>query len=277
MSTILDVLKKVEKERESPREQLLHEAEPRPQRRTSVAMIALCAVLGFVTGVGLAFRRGERNPAPALPPEVQASPAAEIPPPPATEAAQLTKIAPPPAEMPAQAPAESGAPTPAPAQPTIVPEAPPQVVGSALEPSPFVPPHEDTAGQPPAQVAAAPHASLPAAADPTPEKGVPPPMAAEAILPAAEPTPEAEPQPEPPKITETDTGRSPPGAPKVLLSFLQWSPDPARRFAFVSVDGSPSQRVREGDTTAGMTVAQITPTGVQLRSEGAVFTIRPRH
>jgi len=87
----------------------------------------------------------------------------------------------------------------------------------------------------------------------------------------------AEPEPPPAPPTVTDTGRSPPGAPRVALSFLQWSPDPTRRFALISIDGAPSQRVREGDTAAGLTVAQITPTGVQFKREGNLFTIRPRY
>jgi hypothetical protein len=63
----------------------------------------------------------------------------------------------------------------------------------------------------------------------------------------------------------------------VALTFLQWSADPARRFAFVSVDGAPAQRLREGDTTSGLTVAEILPSGVQFKREGQIFVIRPRH
>jgi hypothetical protein len=93
----------------------------------------------------------------------------------------------------------------------------------------------------------------------------------------AVPEPEAEPEPEAPAETLFDTGRSPPGAPKVALSFLQWSNDPARRFAFISIDGAPTQRVHEGEVAAGLTVAAITPTGVQFKREGTTFVIRPRH
>jgi hypothetical protein len=97
-------------------------------------------------------------------------------------------------------------------------------------------------------------------------------------LPAPEP-PSAGPEGEPaqPPAVAIDTGRSPPGTPRVSLTFLQWSSDPDRRFAFVSIDGAPAQRVREGDTTSGMTVAQITPTGVQFKRESQLFMIRPRH
>ena len=99
--------------------------------------------------------------------------------------------------------------------------------------------------------------------------------------PPLEESPEAEPEPEPepesPGETLFDTGRSPPGAPKVALSFLQWSSDPARRFAFISIDGAPTQRIHEGEVAAGLTVAAITPTGVQFKRDGTVFVIRPRH
>jgi hypothetical protein len=97
--------------------------------------------------------------------------------------------------------------------------------------------------------------------------------------PQVEAAPDLEPEPEPETPAETlvDTGRSPPGAPKVALSFLQWSAEPARRFAFISIDGAPTQRVHEGEIAAGLTVAAITPTGVQFKREGTIFVIRPRH
>jgi hypothetical protein len=63
----------------------------------------------------------------------------------------------------------------------------------------------------------------------------------------------------------------------VALTFLQWSADPQRRFALISIDGTPTQRVREGDSASGLTVTEITPTGVQFKREGQVFMIRPRH
>ncbi len=77
--------------------------------------------------------------------------------------------------------------------------------------------------------------------------------------------------------TVIDTGRSPPGAPQVTLSFLQWSSDPMRRFAFLSVDAGPSQRVREGDAVGAATIDLITPNGVRLRHEDTLFMIRSRH
>ncbi len=165
---------------------------------------------------------------------------------------------------------------------------------SALEPSPFGPHRAPSAGAPAA--AQAPAAAAPEelqAPAPTEERGTGEPPAQssapnvadedlgevasrepDVALEAEEPE---EHVPPPPHETFIDTGRSPTGQPKVSLSFLQWSTDPDRRFAFISIDGGPSQRVREGDTAAGLTIAAITPTGVRLKHDTTVFTITPRH
>jgi hypothetical protein len=123
----------------------------------------------------------------------------------------------------------------------------------------------------PSAPAAPPPNAVAALAPPPPVISAPRPQAA----PEAAPEPEAPPAAPPTNVI--DTGRSPTGAPRVSLTFLQWSSDPDRRFAFVSIDGAPSVRVREGDTASGMSVSQITPTGVQFQREGQSFIIRPRH
>jgi hypothetical protein len=154
------------------------------------------------------------------------------------------------------------------------------VKDSALEPSPFAPPRP---APPPvgadARLARAPSPPPAIPAPQPPPQAIPVPDTMAALAPTApeteSPAVVAEPQPSPPTVI--DTGRSPPGAPRVLLSFLQWSPDPSRRFAFISVDGAPSQRVREGDMAGSLTVAHITPSAVQFSHEGNLFTIRPRH
>lgn len=153
---------------------------------------------------------------------------------------------------------------------------------SALEPSPFKP-SRDPAGAAvtePAKKPVAEAARAPARREPQDLAALAPAPAADLEVPTAEDAavePEGEPEPETSPETLVDTGRSPPGAPKVALSFLQWSTDPARRFAFISIDGAPTQRIREGEVAAGLTVAAITPTGVQFKREGTVFVIRPRH
>ncbi len=298
MSTILDALKKVQQERESPREQLLHTTESRPQRRTSPVMVAACAVLGFAAGVGLALQRGTRPESVGESPTALASPALELPevsndqpPEPAPGELASAKTAAEPAEAPVgdnseRIEEEHPAPPPAASTDSAVPTAmenpspvpgAPLGTGSALDPSPFAPPHESANAAPPAQIATRQPVERPVPPVPAVREEDPAAAFPESPEPEIEPESAAEPQPEAPTITEVDTGRSPPGVPRVSLSFLQWSPDPARRFAFVSVDGAPSLRVREGDTMSGLTVAQITPTGVQFKSDTTLFTIRPRH
>lgn len=310
MSTILDALKKVEDERpQSPRERLLHVASPESPRRRplSLGVIATCAVLGFAAGIGLALWRNAPPFEVAMSPEPAPPPAIDVPvPPPVAPADRVGAPLPAPpvaaaagTEPEAAAVAEATAALQLPAAPdapggaaprsgaevetpTVVAQAP--AAGSALEPSPFAragtaraevenvdpgAPGAPSRTAPPAPEPAADRlAALPSEAGPA---GAPDEIAA-----LGEPTaPVPEPPPAPPELI--DTGRSPPGAPKVVLSFLQWSTEPARRFALVSIDGAPSQRVREGDAAAGMTVAQITPTGVQFSREGKLFMIRTRH
>ncbi len=74
-----------------------------------------------------------------------------------------------------------------------------------------------------------------------------------------------------------DTGRSPPGVPKVVLGLLQWSPEPSRRFAFISVDGSPYQKLREGEAARGLAITSIDKDSVTFRYESTRFVIRARH
>ena len=321
MSTILDALKKVERERESSRDRVVHPEDPLPrQRRVPLVVIVACAALGFAAGIGLALWRSEAPVEVALlEPEVDAPagvgedihPAAPAPPPAAGEAppvgaagpeaaplagalpnggtsageppAPATEVSPPvaPAEPPNVADAAPAA-EPAPVRPDARPAARAAAGESALEPPPFssgagarVPRAADPAARPapdsaleadPAErLAAVPPVDVPVeTADPELE---------EPFLDTLDLEPEAVPSPE----VVIDTGRSPPGTPRVALSFLQWSQDPGRRFAFISVDGGPAQRVQEGDTMGGLTVAQILPGAVQLRGSGTSFVIRPRH
>jgi hypothetical protein len=307
VSTILDALKKVERDRESPRDELLDSEIPEAPGRHGIStrVIIACASIGFAAGIALALWRDTAPLQQPPAPEPVAPPAIEVPPPPAVVKARpkapvprpqapaaMAKAAPPAQAPPAGRAASSGTASAAPAQPAT---GAPVVVGS-VEPSPFTPEREARQAAPPperhggshdnrrARTAARPEPAQPdnaVAALAPPRPAVPPvvpaPQAVEAppVVPAPAAPAEAEPEQPPPVVI--DTGRSPPGAPRVSLTFLQWSADPDRRFAFVSIDGAPSQRVREGDMASGMTVAQITPTGVQFRREGQLFMIRPRH
>ncbi len=351
MSTILDALRKVERDRDGLSEPQLDAPTLTPgvRRRRSfpVAAIAICAFVGFGGGALLSWWMAEEPPletaslpalpAPPPPPEIpvprapaRAHPKAVAPAPaaPAPAAPAAVAAAPEPRAQegaPAAATQSGNAPEEHPAAEVVVAEkapappaeaarpperAPAETVAaleksseSALEPSPFVAGRGGVASGQPDQAAAVARPSVGALPNAAPQARLPVTAPAEASRPpvtaperaqnqvaaiAPEPAPEPppteepaavqpEPEAEPPAETVFDTGRSPPGAPKVALSFLQWSADPAKRFAFISIDGAPSQRVREGETAAGLTVAAITPGGIQFKREGQTFVIRPRH
>lgn len=282
MSTILDALRKVERDRDpatEPASDASSLATAAHRRRFPVIAIVLCAALGFAGGAISSWFTSERAidvaelPVPPPPPDIDVPLAPTL-------AQPEELVAPPPAVVTGvdkvEAPKVDAA--------AASPEAP--VVAaidreSALEPSPFGTARENV----PANAAVAPDSESPgqpASADSPAQPSSDRELAAltpetAPAEPHADIVPEEEPEPEAPPETLFDTGRSPPGAPKVALSFLQWSSDPARRFAFISIDGAPTQRVHEGEVTAGLTVTAIMPTGVQFKREGTIFVIRPRH
>lgn len=302
MSTILDALRKVERERDPSQDRMVESPTvvAASGRRLPMWVIAIAAFVGFGIGGVLSWQQAqvatttEVAALPAVPPP----PAIAVPRPPVPGAEAPAVLPQPETEQQAAAP-----PTPPQAAADAVAVAPPvppaaasaiedpkaaadrilaaiEKEDSVLEPSPFSAPREE----PPAPAAPASQASRPAPPPPAPSE----PDQVAAVGPAVAPFPDApvqplpemvEPEAEPEATPEVlvDTGRSPPGAPKVALSFLQWSADPAKRFAFVSIDGGATQRVREGEVTSGLTVAAITPEGIQFKREGTTFVIRPRH
>ena len=68
--------------------------------------------------------------------------------------------------------------------------------------------------------------------------------------------------------------RSPGGAPQVAINILQWSAEPERRFAFVSVDGGGMTQVREGDRIGGLTVKHIHQQMIEFGFNDATFLLR---
>mgnify|MGYP001338948889 CR=1 FL=1 len=68
--------------------------------------------------------------------------------------------------------------------------------------------------------------------------------------------------------------RAPGGAPQVAINILQWSAEPARRFAFVSVDGGNMTQVREGDHIGGLTVKQIHQQMIEFGFNDSTFLLR---
>ena len=68
--------------------------------------------------------------------------------------------------------------------------------------------------------------------------------------------------------------RSPGGAPQVSINILQWSAEPGRRFAFVSVDGGGMTQVREGDRIGGLTVKHIHQQMIEFGFNESSFLLR---
>jgi len=89
-------------------------------------------------------------------------------------------------------------------------------------------------------------------------------------------------QPEVPTArTETRTTKpsapapaTPTAPPNTSLSFLQWSPEPDRRLAFIKINGGPLTLAHEGDTVEGYTVVEIRHDAVELNAKGRRFTLQ---
>jgi hypothetical protein len=62
--------------------------------------------------------------------------------------------------------------------------------------------------------------------------------------------------------------------PNSSLNFLQWSPDPENRMAFIKVNGGPLTLAHEGDTVGGYTVVEIRRDAVELRSQDRTFMLQ---
>ncbi len=69
--------------------------------------------------------------------------------------------------------------------------------------------------------------------------------------------------------------RAPSGAPSVRINILQYSRDPDRRFAYMSLEGQPAMtQVREGESYQGLTVKRIFPDVVEFDHSGSLFLLR---
>lgn len=129
--------------------------------------------------------------------------------------------------------------------------------------------------------------------DPAPEPApAPAPRVAAVARPEPAPAPALAPPPEPPPApaaaaaprtvvlqagAPADEGlrRPPSGAPQVRINILQWSNDPGRRFAYMSIEGNPAMtQVREGESFQGLTVTRIYPETVEFAHEGSKFLLR---
>ena len=82
------------------------------------------------------------------------------------------------------------------------------------------------------------------------------------------------PQTAPPPAAPPVLRRAPGGAPQVSINILQWSAQPERRFAFVSVDGGGMTQVREGDRIGGLTVKHIHQQMIEFGFNDSSFLLR---
>ncbi|MBM4243081.1 MAG: hypothetical protein FJ148_04605 [Deltaproteobacteria bacterium] len=78
----------------------------------------------------------------------------------------------------------------------------------------------------------------------------------------------------PPAASPPVLRRAPGGAPQVAINILQWSADPGRRFAFVSVDGGNMTQVREGDHIGGLTIKHIHQQMIEFGFNDSTFLLR---
>ena len=106
------------------------------------------------------------------------------------------------------------------------------------------------------------------------------PPVAVAAIPPSEPVPSepaaAAPAPAAPAAAGTSPvlRRAPGGAPQVAINILQWSAEPGRRFAFVSVDGGNMTQVREGDRIGGLTIKHIHQQMIEFGFNDSTFLLR---
>jgi hypothetical protein len=68
----------------------------------------------------------------------------------------------------------------------------------------------------------------------------------------------------------------PAGAPGVRVSFLVYSSAPDRRTVALAIDQAGLVTLHEGETSNGLSVAQILPDGVELTWQGQSFKVRAR-
>ena len=150
------------------------------------------------------------------------------------------------------------------------------------------PPVERVAPLPQAAVDAEPPRARVAAAAPAP-----PPVAPPVVRPPEPPTVAHRAEPPPPRAPaaaevsppEAESAPLPPldllprlpaGAPHVQVSFLFYSPVAERRTVLLSVDGSNTETLHEGERAGDLEVTRILPDRVHVRWSGQLFSVRAR-
>lgn len=310
MSTILDALRKIEEENRTrnadARTRLLatpQRFDLRPPRRQRVSWLVSAGLIvgGIAVGAGL-MGWGWYARSPALPvitttnvpvPQAQPTPApapAATPAPPEPMTPVAPSVAPSPPAVTTQEP------TVIVVSPSPSPEATAALVDVAstsadlenpVQRSPFVNTTE------PEQIALPPPPVEPRiAAKPKPiRKPVPIPRVPVAQESATSPTIDEEAVPTPQEEDDVAAGTpsalveegdaegggetSPPPTP-ASVSFLQWSPEPEKRMAFIKVGDKPTTLAHEGDVVNGVTVVKIRKGAVELRSGESRWTLKAR-
>lgn len=142
---------------------------------------------------------------------------------------------------------------------------------NTVEPERMTPPPSP----PPAEQRVATRAKLapkPTPLSPTPARTVEPPPAALKESDIGEVT-SSVPQEE--KQEEVADETTPP-PPQASVSFLQWSPEPEKRMAFIKVGNAPTTLAHEGDMVNGVRVVKILQGTVELQSGESRWTLKAR-
>jgi len=77
-------------------------------------------------------------------------------------------------------------------------------------------------------------------------------------------------------LEEGDVAETSPPPTPASVSFLQWSPEPEKRMAFIKVGDAPTALAHEGDTVNGVTVVKIRQGAVELQSGESRWTLKAR-
>jgi hypothetical protein len=286
MSTILDALRKVEQDHQAQNTDVrarLLTLPPRPQPRAPqknvlpwVISLGL-AVIGFLIGAAIIMYR----PAPlitSLTAESAQSGQAAVKTSPAKQAASPLVANTPPAKPSAEPPAHPFVPT-----PTSQEQSAPGL--ASVQRSPFI-------SGPSAESSQSAYAATPATSqteqatydeyiiEPLPQdvwdsenEALAPEDEAHFVSPSAEPLPASVINPAP------STPSAHPVHLDASVSLLQWSPEPAERFASITIGDGPLTMVYEGDRVGGFTIVKIHKNKVDLRSndaDGASLTLHLR-
>lgn len=296
MSTILDALRKLEEERQSrsadARSRLLLSSAHQPQSRrwrrpswrahTTLIGIISFALAGFAAGAGVVLWQSYSSPVQpeqvstfAPPKGHHNEPTATLAntPTPSTVIEEKTlahTISP--ASQPMDLP-----PVVAPAAPLAqASPSPDRVADDGLQSAPVVMTADESAPDTASAVQRSPFISPSPAREAMPRSSVTSPSSAPATqskeafavhaMPRNKPRMAESPQPTKEATTPAPAGTS--------LSLLQWSSDPARRIAFLRVNGGPLTMAHEGDTIGGYTVIEIRQNAVELQSGETKMTLR---